>query len=232
LNATDRPGGAAYSFETGADMPGSQVVQGTVQGQPVTWPAGSMQIRVSNRFYFNEEDRITIGTGDNAETVTVASVTTNNTLNPQPNMTLKAPLTKSHVAGEPVSGGASQVGVGFIPDYAEGRAESLEFAAGNYGLLESAYQYAFDYKPPVVEMTGPYSWAGPIETTFRYVDEPAVIRYTTDGSMPTANSTLWDATGPREPGETFELTETTTFRWRAQDIKGNVSYGTQKFKVG
>jgi hypothetical protein len=226
----------AYSFETGADVPGPQVVQGLSANQlpPVgtVWPVGATAIRVSNRFYFDNGDQITIGSGANAETVTVASVTTNNTLSPQPNLFLSTPLTKPHGINEPVSGGVSQVGVGFIPAYEEGRAESLEFAAGNYGLLESAHQYAFDHKPPVVDMAGPYSSAGPIETTFRYVNEPAVIRYTTDGSKPTADSALWDATGPREPGQTFVLTETTTFRWRAEDIKGNVSYGVQKFKVG
>ena len=38
-------------------------------------------------------------------------------------------------------------------------------------------------------------------TTFQFVNEPSVIRYTTDGSTPNATSTLWDSTGPREPGE-------------------------------
>ena len=38
-----------------------------------------------------------------------------------------------------VEGAALQTGVGFQPDYAtEGKHEALEFAAGNYGLLESA----------------------------------------------------------------------------------------------
>jgi Zinc carboxypeptidase/Chitobiase/beta-hexosaminidase C-terminal domain len=219
----------AYSFETGADLPGAQVVQGQ---QTTVWPVGSTQIRVSNRFYFNEGDQITIGSGANAETVTVASVTTNNTLSPQPNMTLATPLMKSHAPGEPVSGGASQVGVGFIPAYAEGRAESLEFAAGNFGLLESAVAYARDKTQPKVEMTGPYESATPVTTTFRYVNEPSVIRYTMDGSAPTASSPLWDSTGPREPGQTFTVTETTTFRWRAEDLKGNVSYGKRQFKIG
>ncbi len=43
------------------------------------------------------------------------------------------------------SGGTTQAQVGFQPNYAaEGKFEALEFAAGNYGLLESAYEYAFD----------------------------------------------------------------------------------------
>ena len=42
-----------------------------------------------------------------------------------------------------------------------------------------------------------------------------------------ASSPLWDSTGPREPGEVFHLTTTTTFRWMATDIKGNVSTGSR-----
>jgi len=81
-------------------------------------------------------------------------------------------------------------------------------------------------------MTGPKASAGAIETTFEWINEPSVIRYTTDGSKPTTASTLWDSTGPREPGETFHLTETTRFRWMATDMKGNVSFGEQKFEIG
>jgi hypothetical protein len=58
-----------------------------------------------------------------------------------------------------------------------------------------------------------------------------VIRYTTDGSRPTERSPLWDATGPREPGEVFHVNTTTTFRWLAEDIKGNVSTGSQRFVI-
>ena len=53
-----------------------------------------------------------------------------------------------------------------------------------------------------------------------------------DGSKPTANSPPWDSTGPREPGQTFHLTESTEFQWIATDIKGNTSAGKQKFTVG
>ncbi len=131
-----------------------------------------------------------------------------------------------------VAGGALQSGVGFQPDYeTEGKFEALEFAAGNYGLLESALAYAQDNKPPKVEMTGPPASRTPITTTFRYVNEPSVIRYTTDGSEPTSSSTLWDSTGPREPGEVFHVTTTTTFRWMATDMKGNVSKGKMKHTI-
>jgi hypothetical protein len=131
-----------------------------------------------------------------------------------------------------VAGGTTQSSVGFQPPYAtEGKFEALEFAAGNYGLLESAFKYARDDTPPTVAMTGPSVSSEPIETTFQFVNEPSVIHYTTDGSAPTESSTEWDSTGPREPGEVFHVDTTTTFRWRAEDIKGNVSVGKKTFRI-
>ena len=81
-------------------------------------------------------------------------------------------------------------------------------------------------------MTGPHRSRTPIETTFEWVNEPSVIRYTTDGSKPRASSRLWDSTGPREPGETFHVNRTTRFRWIAEDIKGNVSTGQAEVRIG
>ena len=151
---------------------------------------------------------------------------------PAPNVHFTQPLANAHPAGTRVEGAALQTGVGFQPDYAtEGKHEALEFAAGNYGLLESAFDYARDDEDPRVRMTGPRFSSGPIEVTFEWINEPSVIRYTTDGSRPNSQSALWDATGPREPGETFHLTRTTTFRWMATDIKGNVSFGRQTFVI-
>jgi Chitobiase/beta-hexosaminidase C-terminal domain len=72
---------------------------------------------------------------------------------------------------------------------------------------------------------------GPVYTTFVFQNEPSVIRYTVDGSNPNASSTLWDSSGPREPGQVFYITSDTLFRWMATDIKGNVSYGAQEFVI-
>jgi Chitobiase/beta-hexosaminidase C-terminal domain len=131
-----------------------------------------------------------------------------------------------------VAGGTLQGGVGFQPDYAtEGKFEALEFSAGNYGLLESALEYARDDDPPVVRMPGPATSRTPIDTTFVFVNEPSVIHYTTNGSRPTLNSPVWDATGPREPGQVFHITRTTTFKWLAQDIKGNTNKGQDTFVI-
>jgi hypothetical protein len=197
--------------------------------------AATSAIRVSRNAggiaYLKPGDTLRIGAdGPLEETRKVVSVTPIN--NQQSSVALDAPLANAHPGGSRVEGAALQTGVGFQPDYAtEGKHEALEFAAGNYGLLESAFEYAKDSKPPKVTMTGPTTSSGPIETTFEFGDEPAVIRYTTDGSKPTASSPAWDSTGPREPGQVFHLTQTTTFRWTATDIKGNVSHGVQKFTI-
>jgi Zinc carboxypeptidase/Chitobiase/beta-hexosaminidase C-terminal domain len=216
----------AYSFETGADL-----FVNTSLSQPAA--AGATAIRLANRNGFDTGDKITIDAGTASEEVrTVAQVINPNPSSPNPNVVLTEALSLAHGAGAVVAGGTTQQGVGFQPAYAtEGKAEALEFAAGNYGLLESALAYARDDVPPVVAMTGPKSSAEPIETTFEFVNEPSVIRYTTDGSKPTANSTLWDSSGPREPGEVFHIAPTTTFKWMATDIKGNVSTGQQKFTI-
>ena len=121
--------------------------------------------------------------------------------------------------------GTSQSAVGFMPAFSpEGFGEYNEFAAGNLGLLETAYQYAFDSEDPVstLKTTGDPCTL-PVTTTFDYVNEPAVIHYTTNGVDPTQADTMWQAQGPRQPGEEFTFTEPTTLKWIAVDIKGNVS---------
>jgi hypothetical protein len=216
----------AYSFETGAD----RFVNTTLS---VASAAGATAIRAANRSGFTAGDTIKVDAGTaNQEIRIVASVADTNPPSPNPNITLTVPLTLAHPAGAVLAGGTLQSGVGFQPDYAtEGKQEALEFAAGNYGLLESAYDYAFDTTPPEVDMPGPTHSKTPIETTFVYVNEPSVIRYTIDGSKPTESSPLWDSTGPREPGQVFHITEKTKFRWIATDMKGNVSKGQKVFVI-
>jgi hypothetical protein len=217
----------AYSFETGADRYVDTALS-------VASAAGATGVRAANRTCFAPGDTVKVDAGTGAQEIrTVATVINPNPPSPNPNLTFTEPLAQAHAAGAVLGGGICQQGVGFQPDYAtEGKFEALEFSAGNYGLLESALDYARDDEPPVVRMTGPKRSAVPIETTFEFVNEPSVIRYTMDGSKPTDTSPLWDSTGPREPGRTFHLTQDTTFQWIATDIKGNVSKGKEQFKIG
>jgi len=219
----------AYSFETGADLYFT-----TLQDAA---PAGAAGVRINPNTtgfqYLKPGDtlRVDAGTG-NQETRTVASVLRPSPSRPAPNVLFTEALAGAHAQGARVEGAALQTGVGFQPDYAtEGKHEALEFAAGNYGLLESALEYARDDEPPEVTMPGPRVSSTPFDTTFDWINEPSVIRYTTNGKKPTASSALWDSTGPREPGEVFHITRTTEFRWVATDIKGNVSDGRAKFNI-
>ena len=81
-----------------------------------------------------------------------------NPTSPAPNLFFTEPLQFAHAVGAVVQGdGLTTSGVGFQPPYTtEGKFEALEFAAGNYGLLESATQYAIDVTPPKVVMTGAF----------------------------------------------------------------------------
>jgi hypothetical protein len=219
----------AYSFETGADRFGG--LEQTTISQPAA--AGATSVRSNNRNLFTPLEKVTFDPGlATEETRIVQSVSNPNTSSPNPNITFTEPFQFAHAAGSVMRGqDLSQVAVGFQPNYAaEGKFEALEFAAGNYGLLESAYDYAKDDVAPTVTMPGPTVSSTPVTTTFEW-DEPAVIRYTTDGSAPTASSALWDSTGPREPGQSFVVSSTTTFRWMATDIKGNTSTGQKRFVI-
>ena len=193
---------------------------------------------MGTRTLFTPLEKVTIDPGTpNEEVRTVQAVlnspTGGNPPSPNPNLVFAEPLQFAHAANAIVRGqDLTQTGVGFQPDYAtEGKFEALEFAAGNFGLLESARAYANDVQAPKVVMTGAFISKTPITTTFQYVNEPSVIRYTTDGSAPNSTSTLWDSTGPREPGQSFVVSSTTTFRWLATDIKGNVSTGSRTFQI-
>ena len=115
-------------------------------------------------------------------------------------------------------------GVGFQPPYAtEGKFEALEFAAGNYGLLESAFDYATRHDAAAGPDDQHRNVArGRSRRRSSSSTSPSVIHYTTGRVAADGVSPAWDSTGPREPGEVFHVDETTTFRWRAEDIKGNV----------
>ena len=220
----------AYSFETGADRFGA-TEQTTVS---VAAAVGATGMRVGNRNLFTPlegDDRP--GPPDRGASARCLRCRR------RTRRARTRTCSSRSSSSSRTSGGQScaditltQQGVGFQPPYdTEGRFEAPEFSAGNYGLLESAYEYSKDDKGPEVIMTGVRSSSTPITTTFQYVTEPAVIRYTTDGSKPDNNSALWDSTGPREPGETFVVSTTTEFRWLATDMAGNQTTGRATFEI-
>jgi hypothetical protein len=113
----------------------------------------------------------------------------------------------------------------------EGHDEGMEFANGNYALLESAYDYANDTKAPTVGLTGPSISATPFEVAFTE-DEAAQIHYTTDGSTPTTASPVYAPTRPRAVPEPIHIGGTTTIKWLATDFKGNQSTGSKTLYIG
>lgn len=109
----------------------------------------------------------------------------------------------------------------------EGHDESMEFAAGNYGLVESAYDYAMDTTAPSTSLDsdGVTQSKDPIAYRFLWNDEAAVIRYTTDGSTPTQASPMYNNQRARSIGQILKITTpgANTVKWIATDIKGNQS---------
>src|SRR5262249_34097463 len=107
----------------------------------------------------------------------------------------------------------------------EGHDESMEFAAGNYGLVESAYDYAMDTTAPVTSLDsdGVTQSKDPIAYRFVWGAEASVIHYTTDGSTPTLASPVYNAQRARSVGEILKISTpgTSTVKWFGVDIKGN-----------
>jgi hypothetical protein len=104
----------------------------------------------------------------------------------------------------------------------EGHDEGMEFAHGNYALLQSALDYSNDVTAPTSTATGAALSNAPVGVKFT-TNEAASIYYTTDGTTPTTASTEWKPNLPRELPDPVEIGANTTLKWIAIDFKGNTS---------
>lgn len=105
----------------------------------------------------------------------------------------------------------------------EGFHETMEFADGVYELLQAAFDYAHDVTAPAVGITVQRpQGSGTAVVTFD-ADDAADVYYTTDGSAPTLASTRWTPPVPGAARPPLVITQATTLRWIAADVKGNVA---------
>jgi hypothetical protein len=114
------------------------------------------------------------------------------------------------------------IGNGFTPPFAEGYEQTMEFSNGLIGMFEVARMYARDtIKPRSVLTPEAGTYEGPTRFTFD-VSEPADVYYTTDGSRPNYDSPRLEYQGPRQGEASITIDRTTTVKWFAVDVRGNV----------
>ena len=163
------------------------------------------------------------------------------------------------IAVNPTTGAISRTNVGFQPCFAgpgtqggqgsacgtvaapnallvnEGHDSTMEFAEGNFGMIQGALEYHNDTTAPetTIEYSAAQTGQEPIDFRFNWVNEPSVIYYTTDGSTPVkvdcnaapGVSRCYQNQGPRRPGEVLRISALGVHdvKWFSEDIKGNRS---------
>ena len=110
----------------------------------------------------------------------------------------------------------------------EGFDEAMEFSDGNYGLLQSAFDYSKDITPPTVTVVqAPDLADGKYQVRFQS-SEASSIYYTLDGSTPTTASTEWKPPRARALPLPVQVAAGQTLKWIATDFKGNISAVSSK----
>jgi hypothetical protein len=132
---------------------------------------------------------------------------------------------------DPVTGVERTCGAGQQPPFGdstndcldnEGFHEAMEFSSGNYGLMQSALDYANDTTPPVVDSVVTSEGKGSYEVRFKS-NEASSIYYTLDGSTPTVNSPEWKPPRARALPLPIIAAPGVTLKWISHDFKGNLS---------
>lgn len=125
-----------------------------------------------------------------------------------------------------------EVGTTFQPPFeaatptgAGAHQEAMEFSNGLIEMLRIARDHDTDDVSPTSEVTVSSSTVeGKVNVAFS-TNEPASVFYTTDGTVPNLNSTMYAAAGLREGGERLSVAEGAEIRWIAVDSRGNVERG-------
>ena len=113
----------------------------------------------------------------------------------------------------------------------EGFHEAMEYASGNFGMLDAAMAYGADTTAPVVQATG-NAVANVTQDVKFTSNEASSIYYTPDGSTPTTASTEWKPTRARALPLPVAITDDATLKWIATDFKGNISaVGSKSFMI-
>ena len=220
----------AYSFETGADRFGA-LEQTTIS---VASAAGATGVRSNNRNLFTPLEKVTFDPGlptEETRTVLVGLGSEPDQPGPEHVLHRAAPVR--------ARGGRGHARAGPHP---AGR--RLPAALRHRGQVRGARVRGRQLRPARVGLRLLEGRQGPRGDH----DRGALVEHADHDHVPVRDragrdplhdgrveadntSTLWDSTGPREPGQSFVVTTTTEFRWLATDMAGNQTTGRATFTI-